>query len=67
MELLEKRRVRYDISVEGNRDIMRLFGMTPYRFRTSAEAFARLEALEALTTEVDVEFSFTEKTDTIKE
>ena len=56
MELLEKRRVRYDISVEGNRDIMRLFGMTPYRFRTSAEAFARLEALEALTTEVDVEF-----------
>ncbi len=56
MELLEKRRVRYDISIDGNLDIMRLFGMTPYRFRTSAEAFARLEALEHLTTEIDVEF-----------
>jgi hypothetical protein len=48
--------VRYEIAIDGNRDIMRLFGMTPYRFRTSAEAFARLEALEHLDTEVDVEF-----------
>lgn len=56
LELLEKTRVRYEIAIDGNRDIMRLFGMTPYRFRTSAEAFARLEALEHLDTEVDVEF-----------
>ena len=37
-------------------DIMRLFGMTPYRYRTSAADIERLRALESLECEADFEF-----------
>lgn len=49
-------RVTYNIRLESKADIMRLFGMTPYRFRTSADDLARLESIGTLETAVDVEF-----------
>ena len=52
-ELVEQARVRYDIKIESREDIMALFSMTPYYYRTSEAGRARLEALEQLDTEVD--------------
>lgn len=56
MELAEQTKVAYTVTIENNEDITRLFGMTPYRFRTPAEAYERLTSLRTLNTEVEVEF-----------
>lgn len=46
--------VRYEVTVEG-RDIVPLFMMTPYFYRTSKEAAERLSTLDSLTTLLDFE------------
>ena len=56
MIFVEAARVRYDVTVDNNEDITRLFGMTPYRFRTPAAAYERLKKLNFVKTEIDVEF-----------
>ena len=56
MKLADATRIRYNITVDNNADILRLFGMTPYRFRTPAAAYERLKALDSVSTEIDVEF-----------
>ena len=56
MKLLEKSNVTYHITLDNNEDIQRLFGMTPYKFRTSTKSIELLNALEHLTTEVNVDF-----------
>ena len=56
MTLIEKTNVTYRIAVDNNNDIQRLFGMTPYKYRTSAKAVELLNSLERLDTEVNVDF-----------
>lgn len=53
MELVEKRRLTYEIEITGTQMIEALFSMTPYYWRTSEQDKAKLSALEALKTEVD--------------
>lgn len=56
MEFVEKVNVKYLISIDNQDDIRRLFGMTPYRFRTSEKSMNLLNALTSLDVEVDVDF-----------
>ena len=51
--LREQARVRYDISLRRHEDIMALFSMTPYFYRTSEAGRAALEATDRLETTVD--------------
>ena len=51
--LVEQARVRYNVSIERREDIMALFSMTPYYYRTSEAGRERLVALDRLDTEVD--------------
>ncbi len=53
MTELEKRRLRYEITVKGREEIEALFSMTPYYWRTSPADSKKLAALDTLTTEVD--------------
>ena len=62
MELVEKVNVSYRITLDNNADILKLFGMTPYKFRTSARSLDLLNALEKLETEVNVDFYVYKKT-----
>ena len=48
--------VKYKITLGSGRDIMNLFGMTPFCHRTPAEAVMRLEAIEKLTLTVDTDY-----------
>ncbi|MBE6686767.1 MAG: methyltransferase domain-containing protein [Ruminococcaceae bacterium] len=54
-ELLSKDRIRYDISLESNEDIMNLFSMTPYYHKTSQRDIEKLKGLDRLFCEVDFE------------
>ena len=53
MLLCEKKRIHDWITVEGNEDVMSLFSMTPYYWRTSEADRKKLETVERLTTEID--------------
>ena len=53
MQLVEKRRLTYEIDVLGTQKIEALFSMTPYYWRTSEQDKAKLSSLEELKTEVD--------------
>lgn len=59
--LVEQARVQYDIEIGRREDIMALFSMTPYYYRTSEASCARLEALERLETKVDFDIFVYEK------
>lgn len=52
-ELIKRVECKYDVVVEGDKDIQNLFAMTPYYWRTSEADKAKLERLETLTTVVD--------------
>lgn len=54
LSLVETRRATFEITVEGQEDIAALFSMTPYYWRTSEADKAKLQALDTLTTEVDM-------------
>ena len=56
MNLLEKSNVKYRIDIDNNEDIQRLFGMTPYKFRTSSKSFELLNSLDRINTEINVDF-----------
>lgn len=56
MKLLSKTNVCYDIHIDNAEDIQRLFGMTPYKFRTSESSIKRLNELSSLSVEVNVDF-----------
>ena len=53
-EVAETKNVKYRVMVEGSRDIMSLFDMTPYKWRTPKEGVARLAGLESLEVTIDV-------------
>ena len=53
--LVTQRKVDFTVELTRKEDIESLFSMTPYYYRTSQEGFARLHALEQLTTRAQVE------------
>ena len=57
MTLAEKCTVAYEARITDRENIRRLFGMTPYRFRTPAAAYERLMNLDTLVTGIEVEFA----------
>ena len=57
MELVERCRLTYDITVKGNENIQNLFAMTPYYWKTSQSDFKKLEEKEELSTRIDILFS----------
>ncbi len=59
--LLEKQNVHSEICVNSHEHIEALFSMTPYYWRTSPHDRAKLEQLEALTTEVDFDIFIYQK------
>ena len=65
MELLNRRRVLYEITLEGNAQIQNLFSMTPYYWRTSLEDKKKLCGLDKLTTDVDMIIEIYKKKDVI--
>jgi hypothetical protein len=62
MKLIDKMNVTYRTFIEDNEDITRLFGMTPYRFRTSEESLLLLQSLSSLDVEISVDFYVYQKT-----
>ena len=57
LELVEEKRLKYNISLSSNELIEALFSMTPYYWRTSQSDKAKLKALDTLDTEIDIIFS----------
>ncbi len=53
MELLEKRTVSFEITLESQADIQNLFAMTPYFYRTNRGDREKLDSLTTLTTIVE--------------
>lgn len=66
LPLIAQRRVDFCVNLERKEDIESLFSMTPYYYRTSTEGFARLRALERLTTRAQVEIYVYPKPDIVK-
>ena len=54
-ELIEKRRLTYKMELRSSEDIMSLFAMTPYYYRTDPARAESLEALEGLDITADFE------------
>lgn len=63
MRLVDQAELKYSITVKGNENILNLFSMTPYYWRTSPSDFAKLRDIEELVTDVDVIFSIYKKKD----
>ncbi len=61
MQEICRERVNYDIELCGQQQIMSLFSMTPYYWRTSETDTKKLEKLEKLNTEVDIIISVYKK------
>lgn len=57
MEQVENETVSYTVLLRNHEDIMNLFAMTPYFYRTSANDRAKLDELDTLSTEVEVNIS----------
>ncbi len=63
LNFVDKINVSYKAVIDNNEDLMRLFGMTPYRFRTSEKSMNILKSLNSLDVEVNVDFYIYRKTD----
>lgn len=61
MHLLDKQNVNFFMELDCRDDIQRLFGMTPYRFRTSQSSMQLLDELESLRVQADVDFYIFQK------
>ena len=61
MTLLEENELRYSATIEGNADILNLFSMTPYYFRTSVSDREKLLGFDMLETDIDIKFSVYKK------
>ncbi len=53
--LKERRRVDSQITIENNQDLLDLFSMTPYYWKTSKEAAERLSSIDTLETPISFE------------
>lgn len=54
-ELLHHSTVDADISLPDNASVKALFGMTPYRYKTSSEGLRRLDAIASIDTHIEFE------------
>jgi len=54
--------IRYTVELAGHADIMALFGMTPYAWKTPKEGVARLEQLDRLTCQIGFDLHLYERT-----
>ena len=54
-ELLDKKRITYDMQIDTQEDIDALFSMTPYYYRTGREQQERLSRIGSITTKADFE------------
>lgn len=61
LKRVDERRVTFSIELSSEEQIMNLFAMTPYYWRTSASDAEGLKALKSLTTEVDIIISVYKK------
>lgn len=61
LKKLSETHVSYETDIVGNEQIMSLFSMTPYYWRTSSSDKDKLLRIERLTTEIDVVLSVYEK------
>ena len=61
MKLIHNERLSYTINIQGNESIKNLFAMTPYYWKTSQNDVQKLEALECLKTEIDINFEVYQK------
>ncbi len=61
MREVDRRRLTYSITVEGEESIEALFSMTPYYWRTSEADHAKLKNIQTLTTEVDFDIFIYQK------
>jgi 23S rRNA (guanine745-N1)-methyltransferase len=66
LPLVAQRRVDFRVDLTRQEDIESLFSMTPYYYRTSPEGFARLHALQTLSTGAQVEIYVYRKPDVQK-
>lgn len=57
MVLATQERLSYTVNVEENEDILNLFSMTPYYWRTSRTDAEKLSGLDSLKTEIDILFT----------
>ncbi len=55
-EFLKKERVSYNVSLGSNEDILNLFSMTPYYYRTSQKDKEKLNSLSSLESEIEIDF-----------
>lgn len=57
MREIERERLKYSITVDGNGTVKDLFAMTPYYWKTSQDDVKKLDSIEKLTTEIDIIFA----------
>jgi len=62
-EFLESRKISRSIFIDNPQDIISLFSMTPYYYKTGEEGHRRLEALTSLETEAAFEVLIYKKTE----
>ncbi len=55
-ELVRKENLSFDISLRSNEDILNLFSMTPYYYRTSQKDKEKLSTLSHLESEIEIDF-----------
>jgi 23S rRNA (guanine745-N1)-methyltransferase len=63
MKEVERQRLTYSVTVEGEETIEALFSMTPYYWRTSEADHAKLKGVQRLTTELDFDIFIYQKGD----
>lgn len=61
MKRISARRVEYTATVSGNANVKSLFAMTPYYWRTSEKDMLKLDGIEQLQTEIDVNLELYQK------
>ena len=61
-KLIEQKNLKYSVQIKGKETIYSLFTMTPYFHRTSIADKKKLEAVDEITTTVEVNFLVYEKT-----
>lgn len=61
-DLIENFEIKQKIFIDNNEDIIKLFMMTPYYYKTSKDDFERLYALKSLETELEVNILAYKKT-----
>lgn len=66
MKLVDELRANYEIELTSEEQIMNLFSMTPYYWRTSPSDAEKLRGMQSLSTEVDIVIAVYEKTEKIE-